>query len=283
MSNPVFNRSPDFSIRRTPPGTPITYGHGSYPGMQGSTYYGDPAQLNAMYAGPAAGPVDTGRVTYDDVLIKSVSMFAVVLVGAALGWAIASVQPAIIYLGGLVGFVLALINIFKREPSPVLITCYAVFEGLFVGGLSVFFETAWPGIVMQAVIASLAVFGVTLALFASGKVRSSTRMNRIFLAAMLGYLVFSLINFVLMVTGLNTDAWGMRSVEVLGIPLGVILGIFVVFLAAYSFVLDFDRIKYAVENGAPRKIAWTSAFGLLLTLIWLYLEILRMLAISRSR
>lgn len=98
---------------------------------------------------------------------------------------------------------------------------------------------------------------------------------------MVGYLAFSLINVVLMLTGANSDPWGLRSQPIFGIPLGLILGVFVVLMAAYSLVLDFDFIQRGVNNKAPRKYGWTGAFGIMATVIWLYLEILRMLAIAR--
>lgn len=243
---------------------------------------GGAGQLEAMYAMPAAGPVQTDRVTYDDVLIKSLGMFAVLLVGASVGWLVAprAAGAAIIFGCMAVGFVLAMINIFKRQKSRALITLYSAVEGIFVGGISRLFEAWYPGIVVQAVIASLCVFGVTLALFASGKIRASSRMTKIALVALCGYLVFSLVNLVLMMSGaMPGQAFGMRSVEVFGIPLGVIMGIAAVLLAAYCLVVDFDSIKVAVQNGAPAKIAWTCAFGLVVDMVFLYLEILRVLAI----
>ncbi|MDR2254064.1 MAG: Bax inhibitor-1/YccA family protein [Bifidobacteriaceae bacterium] len=286
MRNPVFSRSDEFKTASVTPRGPVPYAQtsGAY-GQYGPGYH-DPsgaAQLNAMYAQPAAGPLQTGRITYDDVLVKSFSLFAVILVGATVGWMIAPAHTNIIWLGCIVGLVLGLVNIFKREPSPALIILYGVFEGLAVGGISAIYERIWPGLVMQAVIASLSVMGVTLALFASGKVRVSRRANRILLVAMFGYLLFSLVNLVLMWTGVTGDVFGLRTeVKVLGVPLGVILGVLVVIMAAYSFVVDFDEIRNAVQNGAPAKVAWRCAFGLMVTLIWLYLEILRLLAILRN-
>jgi len=133
------------------------------------------------------------------------------------------------------------------------------------------------------VIATIVVVGVTLALFASGKIRASKRATKIFLVAMIGYAVFSLVNLGIMIFGgANGNPWGLRGdVEIFGIPLGVVLGVFVVILAAYSLVLDFDFIQRGVQNRAPRRFGWTGAFGIMVTVIWLYLEILRMLAIAR--
>ncbi len=125
---------------------------------------------------------------------------------------------------GLVGFVLALVNVFRKEPSPALILAYAGVQGIFVGAISAWYEAAFGGgIVGQAVVATLVVVGVTLALFASGKIRASKRATKIFLVAMVGYLVFSLVNLGLMLFGVTDDAFGLRSQPsppIFGIPWG---------------------------------------------------------------
>lgn len=236
---------------------------------------------------PAARPViaepDGGAMTIEDTVVKSAVSFGVLVVGAAVGWFTVGAAPWLWIAAGLVGFVLALVNIFKREPSKALILGYAAAQGVFLGGISAVYESQFDGIVVQAVLATLAVVGVTLALFASGKVRASKRATKIFLIAMVGYLVFSLLNVILSATGVVSNPWGLRgSVEIFGIPLGLFLGVFVVLLGAYSLVLDFDFIQQGVWNKAPRKYGWTGAFGIMVTVIWLYLEILRMLAISRN-
>jgi len=183
--------------------------------------------------------------------------------------------------------VLALVNIFKKTPSPTLVLLYAAFEGLFIGGITALFENLWPGIAAQAVIGTAVVIGVTFALFASGRVRASARATRVFLIAIVGYAVFSGVNLLLMITGVSRDSFGLRGVQItipfidVAVPLGVVIGIFVVILAAYSLVLDFDSIKTGVTRGAPRSYGWTAAFGLMVTVIWLYLEILRILALAR--
>jgi uncharacterized YccA/Bax inhibitor family protein len=238
-------------------------------------------QLQEIYNQPATLP-DREVMTIETTLQKSVAAFGVLLLGAAIGWLTVDAVPFLWIGAGLVGFVLALVNTFKREPSRALILAYAGVEGLFVGGISAFYEAQFPGVVAPAVIATLVVVGVTLALFASGKIRASAKATKIFLIAMVGYLVFSLVNFGLMIFGVNDDPWGLRSAEIFGIPLGVILGVFVVIMAAYSLVLDFDFIQQGVRNRAPRKYEWTGVFGIMVTVIWLYLEILRMLAIAQS-
>jgi uncharacterized YccA/Bax inhibitor family protein len=248
---------------------------GQYPQQGGMT----PEQLQYMYDRPTASPVDTDRMSYEDTIVKTLLAFGVLLVGAVAGW---NLPPIVWIVGAIVGFVLALVNTFKKKPSPGLVLAYAFFEGLFVGGISAMFNSQFDGIVTQAVFGTLGVFAVTLLLFTSGKVRATPKATRFFLVAMVGYLVFSLVNLVLMWTGVTNSAFGLRSFEIFGIPLGVIIGIFVVLMAAYSLVLDFDQIKTGVQRGAPRIYAWTAAFGLIVTLVWLYIEILRILAILAS-
>ncbi|MEV4687365.1 Bax inhibitor-1/YccA family protein [Microbacterium sp. LWH3-1.2] len=255
------------------------------------------AHLEGMYAAPSAGAAETGRMSYEDTIWKTVGLFAVLLVTAAVGWVwtMAGVtptnpQPSILpwMIGALGGFVLSLVVIFtsRKKIRPALIFGYAAFEGLFVGAISAFFEFLWAGIVVQATLATFAVVGVTLALFASGKIRASKRATKVFMIAMVGYLVFSLVNIFLMLFNVPIagGAFGLLSEQspILGIPWGVLIGVFVVIMAAYSLVLDFDSIQQGVRNGAPRQFGWLGAFGIMVTVVWLYLEILRILAIARG-
>ena len=232
-------------------------------------------------AGAVQPPVITPSdkpMTYENTISKTVMLFLIVLATGAVGW----FMPVLALPAAIIGLVLGLVNSFKKEPSVPLIVLYAVFQGLFLGGISGVFEAQWAGIVSQAVIGTLAVFGVTLLLFRSGKVRTSPKMTKMVLIAMVGYAVFSLVNFILMITGVNQDPWGLRGATIFGIPLGVVIGLLAIFLAAYSLVMDFELIQNGVRNRVPEKWAWSAAFGLMVTLIWLYVEILRILAILRG-
>lgn len=261
LRNPAFNRNAAFNADATPD------------------------QLQKIYDMPAAGE----SMTVEDTIAKTALNFVLVLAGAGVGWMTLASNPAIgmpmVWIASIAGLVLALVNIFKREPSAPLILLYSAVQGVWLGAMSMVFEAMYPGIVMQAVLATFAVFGVTLALFASGKVRASARATKVFMIAIIGYMVFSLINvFVMIFGGAGGNPWGLSgSVEIFGIPLGVVLGIFVVILGAYSLVLDFDAIQQGVRHRAPKKFGWTGAFGIMVTMIWLYTEILRMLAIARSQ
>ncbi|WP_017793421.1 Bax inhibitor-1/YccA family protein [Leucobacter salsicius] len=240
---------------------------------------GAPVDAMGAQQPPVITPSDK-PMTYENTISKTVALFLIVLAFAAVGW----FMPILMIPGAIVGLVLGLVNSFKKEPSVPLIIGYAVAQGLFLGGLSGTFENLYPGIVSQAIIATFSVFGVTLLLFRSGKVRTSPKMTKIVLIAMVGYLVFSLINVgIMMFGGANGNPWGLRgSVEIFGIPLGVVIGLLAVFLAAYSLVMDFELIQNGVRNRVPEKWGWSAAFGLMVTLIWLYVEILRILAILRG-
>ncbi len=303
LNNPAFN-NPAFQDQKavntypggrqaaglTPPAAPTQYATAQHAGTDAAAQ----AQLEGMYAAPPAGAIETDRMTVEDTVWKTVGLFAILVATAAVGWVwtlstvgttgAPNILPWII--GMLGGFVLAMVIIFtsRKKVRPALIFAYAAFEGLFVGGISAFFEFLYQGIVMQATLATLAVVGVTLALFASGKVRASKRATKIFMIAMIGYLVFSLLNVVLMFTGVlpANMMFGLHSATIMGIPLGLIIGVLVVIMAAYSLVLDFDQVQQGVRNGAPRQYAWLGAFGIMVTVVWLYVEILRILAILRG-
>lgn len=281
MSNPVLTASPIFGEPKAGRGTTITQPRpvgNAYP----STATATPLPTGTPVGFTSDGRVDAGvadRMTYDDVVIRTFGLLALIVIGGAVAW---SVAPGLMYVGLIGGLVLGLVNAFKKVPSPPLIMAYAAFQGLMLGGISKIFDDAWPGVVVQAVIATIAVFAVVLIAFASGKIRATPRFTKILLIAMGGYLLYSLVNLGFMWFG-GMTGFGLNSnVEIAGMPLGVVVGVFAVILAAFSFVLDFDAIKRGVDAGAPRIYAWSGAFGLTVTLIWLYVEFLRLFAILRD-
>jgi len=264
MTNPAFRRNPAFKDKAN---------------MSAE-------DLQKLYELNSDNTVAERPMTFESTLVRSVIGFAVLLLGGVIGWFVVASNPAIsgvvLTVSGIGAFVLAMVNIFKREPVPALILLYALLEGVLLGGLSMMYNTLWDGIVIQAVIGTVAVFAVTLALFASGKVRVTKRATQVFYIVVLSYLVFSLVNIVLMVTGVNNDPWGLEGIKVFGIPLGVIFGILLVLMAAYALVMDFTMIQTGIANKAPAKYEWTGVFSIMLTVVWLYMQILRVLAISRS-
>jgi uncharacterized YccA/Bax inhibitor family protein len=304
--NPIFNGKNFREATQAPP-VPQAYGQNHY----GQNQFGQPPygqgrapgqvmdaqsgwmsqqqnmsndQLQQMYNRPAAGPAETGRMTFDDVIVKTAICLATVVAGAAVTLVVAlPLASLLMIVGALGGFVLALVNTFKKQPSPALILAYAALEGLFLGGLTRILDGMYPGVGLQAVIGTLSVFAVTLVLFKSGKVRATPKAMRFFMIATIGYAVFALINMVMMWTGAVDSPFGLRtSVEIFGIPLGVFIGLLAIGLAAFSLIMDFTSIEAGVRSGAPERFSWTAAFGLTVTLVWLYVEIIRLLAILRG-
>jgi len=277
--NPVFNGK---NFRSATRGNQTAgFGTATYAGQT----YADQQQLEHMYNQPSAGPSQTGRMTFDDVIVKTVLCLGVVLLGAAVpAFLLPGLAAPLMVLGMIGGLVLGLVNAFKREPVPGLILAYAALQGLFIGGLTMFLEAQFPGIALQAVLGTLVVFGVTLALFKSGKVRATPKAMKFFMIAMISYALFSLVNLGLMLFGVTNDPWGLRGASIPGtdIPFGVVIGLLAIGLAAFSLIVDFTSISDGVRAGAPQKYSWTAAFGLTVTLIWLYVEILRLIAILRG-
>jgi uncharacterized YccA/Bax inhibitor family protein len=278
-SNPAFSRNPAFrpgQVSRSE--LERLYGNGATKTADAPV---DTTQLEDAYSLPAATGAQTGRMTVEDTVVKTILVFAILIGAAVVGWNFAS--PLTLWGGLIGGLVLGLVNTFKKVPSPALIVGYALLQGLFVGSISMIFNSMWDGIVTEAVIGTLGVIGVTLFLFLSGKFRSSARMTKIVTVAIIGYMVYQVVNLVLMATGVTGDAqFGVSSMTLWGIPIGLVIGVVVVFLAAYSLVLDFESIKLGADRGIPAVYAWQGAFGVVVTVIWLYLEILRMLAVVRG-
>ncbi|MDR3069105.1 MAG: Bax inhibitor-1/YccA family protein [Cellulomonas sp.] len=294
MSNPVFNNSPVFGDPRNPKvreGRQQLVDDPAW-GSASAQQYGttgaqvmDVGTLQSMYNAPAATNVQMRRMTYDDVVIKTGGLLALLIVVAAVSYNLTpQFGMALVWGGAIVGLVLGLVNAFKRNPSPPLIIAYAVAEGVFLGGISWVFEaftiaggSAQP-IILQAVLATFGTFFAALLLFRSGKVRVTPKFTKWLIIAMSGYAVFSLANFV-MSFFVASDGFGpLRNG-----PWGIIIGLVAVGMAAASLIVDFDGIKRGVEGGVPAKYSWTASFGLLVTLVWLYLELLRIFAMLAGR
>lgn len=256
------------------------YGQQAQYGQQpyGQPQYGQQAQYGQPYGeadyGVAAPtysePIPAGeRLTMNDVMVKTGINLGLVAVGAAVAW----YMPVLLFLGMVGGLVLGLVNSFKKKVSPVLVMTYALMEGMLLGGLSAVVDMRYPGVAIQAVLATLAVAGTTLALFANGKLRATPKLNKIFMIGAIGYLAYGLIS----ILGAGIFGSALGSVSLFGIPLGLVVGLFAVALATYSLLLDFTTTSEAVEAGLPERESWRLAFGLTASLVWLYVEILRVL------
>jgi uncharacterized YccA/Bax inhibitor family protein len=236
----------------------------------------------AGYTSPVVATA-TDRMTIDDVVIRTVGLLLLTGLSGALAWALVPVEIALPILIGsaLIGLVIGLIVSFKRITNPPLILAYAVVEGVFVGLISKFFESSYPGIVVQAMVGTFGIFLVMTALYKFKVIRATPKFARGLMAAVFGIVAIMLVNFVLsmfgVTTGLRGDANGNGSLLAIGFSIVVII------IASLTFILDFDLIEQSVRNGAPRNMAWTCAFGLLVGLIWVYLEVLRLLSYLRGR
>lgn len=261
--NPVFSRNNEFK-------------RGGYATFNTNTM--NATDLENMYAAPSATPLQTGRMTLDDVVIRTATLFAVLLATAGTTYFVLRPGPIVVFGSALVGFVLAMVASFGK-PKPAVMIAYAAVEGVFVGGMSYYYAAAFGGgIVPQAVLGTLTAFASMLVLYKTGVVRNSPRFTRVLMIAAVGYLVFGLLNLVLSMFQVG----GWQNVYTQGGLLPVLISGFGVVLASLFLVLDFDFAEQGIRNGLPRQYAWTAAFGLVVTLVWLYLEMLRLLAILRG-
>ena len=226
-------------------------------------------ELAQIVDGPGAG-----RLTIHDVIMRTASVFALVVIGAGIGW----MMPGLFFPAMIAALVLGLVNAFKKQVSPALVLLYGITEGVFLGGLSYIFESAFgPGLARQAVLGTLVAFGVMLALYETQVIKVNARFTKIFMISLISYAVIALISFVSSFFGVG-DGWGFYGVG----GLGLLLCAAGVMLATFSLVMDFEYIKQGIAQGLPEKESWRMAFGLVLSLVWLYTELLRLMAILRG-
>lgn len=246
------------------------YGQAQY----GQQAYGQPQYTDYIaptYSEPTySEPIPAGeRLTMNDVLVKTAINLGLVVVGAVVAWYV----PVLMLLGLLGGLVLGLVNSFKQKVSPVLVMAYALMEGMMLGGLSAIVNLRYPGTAIQAVLATIVVAGVTLALFANGKIRTTPKLNKIFMIGALSYLGYGLVS--MLTAGLF--GFSLNSMSIGGIPLGLPIALIAVAMATYSLLIDYTTTAEAVDAGLPQSESWRLAFGLTASLVWLYVEILRVL------
>lgn len=224
-------------------------------------------------------PAET--MTLDGTVHRTFFLLCLVVAGAAFTWKQLFVNPQmtmVLMIGGLIGgLIAALITCFKKEWAPISAPIYAVFEGLAIGGISATAELQFPGIVLQAVGLTFGTLFCLLAAYRSGLISPTENFKLGVIAATGGICVVYLVSLVMRLFGAEVP-----MIHDSG-AVGIGFSLFVVVVAALNLVLDFDFIEQGVENGAPKYMEWYSAFGLVVTLIWLYLEILRLLMKSRSR
>jgi len=284
-SNPVFSRR-GFSrdngyagFNTAPQAGGPAVGTQANPYAQGNPYAQNPYAQQYGQAAPQA-PAAPGRMTMDDVVSRSALTLGTVAVGAALAWALLPVSTTSYGLAigsALIAFVLAMVQSFKRKASPALILGYAAFEGVFLGVFSEMFNSRWSGAPFQAVLGTMAVSGATLLVYKAGWIRVTARYARIGMAIAVAFMVVLAVNLLLVAFGVAEDG-GLRSFG----PLGAIVGIIAILLGAFFLTLDFKQIEDGIAYGAPREESWLAAFGLTMTLVWIYIEMLRLVAIFSS-
>ncbi|MCZ0988839.1 Bax inhibitor-1/YccA family protein [Streptomyces diastatochromogenes] len=278
-SNPVFSRR-GFSRDNGYAGF-NTAAQAGY--AQGNPYAQNPyaqnpyARQDVQYGAPPQAPATTDRMTMDDVVMRSALTLGTVAVGAVLAWVLLPVSATsygLAFGAAIIAMVLGLVQSFKRTPSPALILGYAAFEGVFLGVISEMYNSRWSGAPFQAVLGTLAVAGATLLVYKAGWIRVTARYARIGTAIAIAFVLVMAVNLLLVAFGVAENG-GLRSMG----PLGAIVGIIAIVLGAFFLTLDFKQIEDGIAYGAPRNESWLAAFGLTVTLVWIYVEMLRLVAI----
>ncbi len=214
--------------------------------------------------------VTSQKMTVGGTAIKIAGLFTLLLAGAFLAWNVPAIQ-ALWLPSVFVALGLAMWITFSKKIRPAAVIAYAVIEGIFIGAISFFFEYMYPGIVMNAVIGTLTTAGAMFTAYSLGWVKVNARFTRVMTFALIGYAGFGLVN---LIVGLFTNSSG-----IYGTQFGWLAGLVGVGLAAFTLNLDFEDIAQGAAQGLPREVEWKAAFGLLVTMVWLYLEVLRLLSI----
>ena len=252
---------------------------------------GNPVLKDDTFLDLGSGTVvrgDAGTMTLNGTVNKTAFLLVLTLAGALFSWSQFSAAMAAagnpgaimpyVWGGAIGGFIVALVTIFKKAWSPYTAPLYAALEGLFLGAVSAMFELRFPGIVMQAVGLTFGTLAALLMAYRSGLIKATENFKLGVFAATGGIALLYLVNIGMRAFGFG----GMGFIHDSGL-IGIAFSGFVVVIAALNLVLDFDFIENGVEKGAPKYMEWYAAFGLLVTLVWLYLEILRLLSKLQSR
>ena len=248
---------------------------------------GNPALNQNTFLDVSSGQLVSGAgsdtMSLNGTVNKTGFMLLLLVATAAWTWSLftpdnpGAMMPWLL-VGGIGGFIVAIVTVFKKTWAPVTAPLYAALEGLFVGGISAMFEASFPGIVMQAVMLTMGVLASLLLAYRTGLIKATENFKLGVVAATGGIALLYLVNIGMRLFGLEGIGFIHESSW-----MGIAFSGFVVVIAALNLVLDFDFIESGVEAGAPKYMEWYGAFGLTVTLVWLYLEILRLLAKLQSR
>jgi uncharacterized YccA/Bax inhibitor family protein len=240
---------------------------------------GNPA-LHADTFSRAPALPGTQQMTLGGTVNKTALSLFILLIAASHVWNRGATDPAlpVWIIGGVIGgLVMAIATMFKKTWAPVTTPAYAAFEGVALGGISVVFESRYPGLVSQAVFLTFGTLAALLLAYRSGLVKATENFKLGVVAATGGIALMYLLSFILGFFGMSVPLIHSSSTW------GILFSMFVVVIAALNLVLDFDFIETGVERGSPKYMEWYGAFGLLVTLVWLYLEILNLLAKLQGR
>ena len=276
-NNPVFRRSEEFS--RAGGGNQTYAGYGDP-----STWStGQPGQGSEVAYGAPQAPVRTERMTIDTVVQKTAITLGVVIVTAFATWSLlpeineTSAESAIgtvgavATFGALGAFVLSMVNAFKKVVSPALVLAFAALEGVALGAISMIFNVAYPGVVQGAVIGTFAAFAGTLAAYKVLNIQVGDKFRRFVIAAVFGMIGLSLMELVLGLFGAQIGLFGVSGLGMITAVAGLVLGVFML-------IMDFDFVEQGIRYGAPERESWTAAFAMTVSLVWIYTNLLRILA-----
>lgn len=227
-------------------------------------------QLEDIYRTPR-------RMTMDDVVVKTGLLLGLVVVAATAAW-VGNAGPGLVAGAGLVGFALALVNIFKKQVSPPLVLAYAACEGVFLGAISKAYDATYHGIALQAAVGTSAIFGTVLWAYASGRLRATPRFMKMVVGAFVGLFALLIVNVLASWIG-GGSGLGLRS----GGGVSILFSLAFITVGSLTFVLDFDQAQKLEAAGVDQREAWRVAFGLVVGLVWLYLEVLRLLSYLNRR
>ncbi|MFF5230169.1 Bax inhibitor-1/YccA family protein [Dactylosporangium sp. NPDC000521] len=229
-------------------------------------------------------PAATRAMTMDDVVVRTVALLAITGIFGAVSWALLPAGGAITAIAAvgsiIAGVVLGLVISFARVTNPAVIMAYAALQGVLLGLVSRWYEGAYSGIVIQAVIGTFGIFAIMAVLYKLQIVRATPRFTKMVIGALIGVVVLSLANFLFYLFDINL---GLRQYSLEGKVgwLPIVFSLVIIVVGALTFVLDFDAVEQGVRYGLPEKYAWYCSFGILVGLIFLYFEILRMLSYLR--
>jgi uncharacterized YccA/Bax inhibitor family protein len=288
-NNPIFARAEGFN--RAP--SVNAYGNTTYAGNgAGYTGFGTPQAGGSTFAPTAPTPA----MTMDSVVRASAITFGTVLITAILTWVltpaltrvtddfgtttvVGDYQPLFtaLTIGSGLAFVMSLVNSFKRRISPALVLIFAAAEGMAIGAISKFVDVQYAhGVVIQAVLGTFAAFAGTLAAYKFFDIKVGNRFRTGVIAAMFGMVGLALIDLIMSAFGGSTHLFGFTALGAVTAVAGLVIGVFLL-------ILDYDQVEYGIANGLPESESWRAAFGLTVSLVWIYTNLLRLLSILNQR